>query len=246
MYVNDRERLRKFQEFIGYEFKNEDLLLESLTTPQLGNEIRTRNYEFLETLGDAVIKVIFILKLYQRNINDPGEITKIKAGLEMNKALTKVADTMNLDEFIFKNEKQQIKGTRIMADVFEAICGAIFLDANYDLNVVQEKLINPFYADFNSKIESSILSKKNELLEFLQEKFKTSIIVELEYEKKGVEHEPIWIAKHPKILERDNQKELVKLPKRLKSAKFTNKKEADKDIYARILEFLKNKEKKEN
>lgn len=242
MYASEKDKLTKFQAFIDYQFKNEELLLESLTTPQLGNETGKHSYEFLETLGDAVIKVIFILKLYKQSINDPGEITKIKAGLEMNKVLKEVANTMNLYEFIFKSEKQQVRGTKIMADVFEAICGAIFLDANYNFKVLEEKMIEPFYKDFNSLIENSIISEKNELLEFLQEKFKTSIFIELEYDKSGFEHDLIWIAKNPKIFDRQNQKELIKISKTLKSSKFKNKKEAEKDIYAKILRYLKKKE----
>jgi len=237
--MNEKDKLRKFQEFIDYDFKKEDLLLESLTTPQFGNEIGRSGYEFLETLGDAVIKVILILKLYQRNIHDPGEITKVKAGLEMNKALKEVANMMNLHEFIFKTEKQQVLETKIMADVFEAICGAIFLDGGYNFKLVEEKMIDPFFKDLNSIVKHSIISEKNELLEFLQERFKTSIIIDLEYEKRGYEHKPIWIAKNPKILDGQNQKELVKISRKLKSGKFNNKKEAEKDIYTKILEYLK-------
>ena len=241
MYMNEKDKLRKFQEFIDYEFKNEELLLESLTTPQLGNEIEKTSYEFLETLGDAVIKVIFILKLYRRGIIDPGEITKVKAALESDKNLKKVAESINLHDFIFKTEKQLVMGTRIMADVFEAICGAIFLDSNYDFKLVEEKMINPFYEDFDAIIGSSVVSEKNELLEFLQKKFKTSIIIKLKYVKSGPDHDLTWIAKNPKILGQENQKELIKIPKRIESARFSNKKDVDKDIYTKILKYLEKK-----
>ena len=93
-------KLRKFQEFIGYNFNDEELLAQSLTTPRLGNEIGKPDYEFLETLGDAVIKLIFILKLYKFGIRDPGTITKIKASLESDKTLGRVANQMNLKDFI--------------------------------------------------------------------------------------------------------------------------------------------------
>ena len=43
------EKLDEFQEHIGYEFKNRKLLIQSLTTPQLGNEIGKAHYDFLET-----------------------------------------------------------------------------------------------------------------------------------------------------------------------------------------------------
>ncbi|MFX1574562.1 MAG: ribonuclease III domain-containing protein [Promethearchaeota archaeon] len=242
MFESIKDKLRDFQEFIDYNFQNEALLAQALTTPQLGNEIGTPNYEFLETLGDAVIKIIFILKLYRKGIKDPGIITKIKASLESDKNLQKVAQKMNLHEYIFKADKQRVKGTRILADIYEAICGAIFIDSDNNLNIVEQKIIDPFYENLDIKSGNLILSKKNELLEFLQEKFKTNIYISLEYEKGGLEHDPTWIAKNPKILEKDIQKELFKLPKGFKSKKFTNKKDAEKDIYFKILDYLKNEE----
>jgi len=138
MLMTKKEKIRKFQEFIDYKFKNEDCLVQSLTTPRLANETGVLSYEFLETLGDAVIKLIFILKIYHKGIQDPGKITKKKALFESDNALKIVANKINLQEFIFKSGKQQIKGTRILADVFEAICGAIFLDSNQNINLVEE------------------------------------------------------------------------------------------------------------
>ncbi|MFX0081957.1 MAG: ribonuclease III domain-containing protein [Candidatus Hodarchaeota archaeon] len=237
-----KEKVRKFQEFIDYKFNNEKLLVEALTTPRLGNELRKPNYEFLEILGDAVIKIIFILKLYSLGIKDPGTITKIKASLESDKSLRKVAHKMNLKEFVLKTEKQTVKGTRILADIFEAICGAIFLDSKNNYTIVEEKMINPFYTDLDSIIDDSVLNNKNVLLEFLQEKFKTSIVIKLEYKKGGYEHEPIWVAKNPQIIKKNTQELLINLPKDLKSNEFGNKKDAEKDIYLKILKYLKMRE----
>ena len=89
--MTKKEDIRKFQEFIDYTFKNEDYLVQSLTTPMLANETGKLSYEFLETLGDAVIKLIFILKIYQKGIQDPGKITKKNAQFESDKALKNVA-----------------------------------------------------------------------------------------------------------------------------------------------------------
>ncbi len=235
-----KNKLRDFQEFIDHKFQNETLLTQALTTPQFGNEICKPNYEFLETLGDAVIKIIFILKLYRKGIKDPGKITKIKASLESDKTLKKVAKIMNLHEYIFKADKQRVKGTRILADIFEAICGAVFLDSGNNLSIVEQKIIDPFYENLDINNQNLNLYKKNELLEFLQERFKTNIYILLDYEKRGPEHDTSWIAKNPKILEKDKQNELLKLPKDIKSEKFTKKKDADKDIYFKILDYLKN------
>ncbi len=243
MYAIEKEKLLNFQEFIGYEFNQEELLIEALTTPRLANEIGKPSYDFLEILGDAIIKIILILKLYKKGVKDSGEITKIKAILESDNALKNIANKIGLEKYIFKTEKQRIKGTRILADIFEALCGAIFLDSEYNLDVVEQKMINPFYEDLNVIIQTSIISSKNALLEFLQEKYKTNIMIELEYEKSGIEHNPIWIAKKARILEQNSRKELVKIPGSLKSVKCNSKKMADKDLYAKILKFLENKKK---
>ncbi|MFW9900157.1 MAG: ribonuclease III domain-containing protein [Candidatus Thorarchaeota archaeon] len=241
MFTIDKEKLRDFQEFIDYKFKKEELLAEALTTPLLGNEISKPSYEFLEVLGDSVIKIIFILKLFKKGITDPGEITKIKAVLESDSTLKNIANKMGLKKYIFKTEKQRIKNTRILADVFEALCGALFLDSEYNLDLVDKKMISPFYEDLDLIIQKPTISSKNELLEFLQKKFKTNIVIQLQYEKRGKEQNLIWIAKNPRVLEQISQKELIKLPKNLKSVKCNSKKKADKDIYAKILEFLKKK-----
>ncbi|MHA2326533.1 MAG: ribonuclease III domain-containing protein [Promethearchaeota archaeon] len=213
-------------------------MIQALTTPRLGNEIGKPSYEFFETLGDAVIKVIFILKLYKKGIDDPGKITSIKASLESDNALKEVANKINLHEYIFKSEKQVVKGTRILADVFEALCGALFIDADFNFNIVEEILINPFYENTEIIIKNSEINIKSELLELLQYKFKTGVKIDLEYEKSGLEHNPTWIAKNPKILNIENKEELIHLPNSLKSSKCSSKINAEKEIFNKILEYL--------
>jgi len=241
MNVNNREKIRKFQELIGYKFSNEELLIQALTTPQLGNLIGKPSYDFLETLGDAVIKLLFILKLYQRDIRNSGEITKIKANLESDKTLKRVAKQIKIEKYIFKTENQKIENTRILADVFEALCGAMYLDSNHNLNMVEKKLIDPFYRDIDKISQKIIISSKNELLEYLQDKFKTNIAIELEYEKHGEEHELTWIAKNPQILDKE-KKELVEIPIKLQSGKFKTKKDAEKNLFKTIFNYLKKRD----
>ncbi len=235
------QKLKKFQDLLKYKFKNEDLLGQALTTPQFGNENNIPSYEYLEILGDSVIKTAFILKLYQMGIEDPGEITKLKASLESDEAFKKIAIEIDLERYIFKSDKQKIEGTRILADIFEAICGAIFLDSDFNLKLVEDKIINRFYEDIESIIKDSTILNKNALLEFLQNKYKTNILIKLEFEKYGLEHDPIWRAKNLKIVDKNSQKELLILPNSLQSEKFGNKKDAEKDLYLKILNYIKNK-----
>lgn len=175
-------------------------------------------------------------------INDPGEITQLKASLENDEVFKKVAMEIDLEQYIFKSDKQKIDGTRILADIFEAICGAIFLDSDFNIKLVEDKIINRFYTDIESIIKDSTTFNKNALLEFLQNKYKTNIFIKLKFEKYGLEHDPIWRAKKPKIIDKNTQKELLILPNNFQSEKFGNKKDAEKDLYLKILNFIKKKE----
>ncbi len=232
-------KLARFQEFIEYKFEREELLKESLTTPQLANETGGNDYNFLETLGDAVIKVIFITKLYNdgKGIREPGIITKIKQQLENDHVLRKIArEKMNLDKFIFKSEKQQIKNTKILADIFEAVCGALYLDSGSDMKLVESKIIDRFYDNFYEIVSRSRIFNKSELIEYLQKKFSITPRIECEYENLGTDNEPKWVAKNPKIYPEDLK---IVLPKEIISKISNSKVGADQDIYEKILIYLK-------
>jgi ribonuclease-3 len=239
MFERELEKLKNFQELIRYKFKNVDLLAQALTTPQFGRENNLPDYNILETLGDAVLKLIFSVKLYKDGINNSEKLTKKKAAVENDETLSKIAkDYFNLEKFIIKQQKQEIKGTRILADVFEAICGAIFLDSDNDITLVERKLIDKFYRNLDLIIEKSTILNKNRLIEFLQKKYRITPSFKIKFRNLSSDDKPEWIAENPLILDNESQQELVKLDKSLKSSKFKSKKDAEKDLYIKILDFL--------
>ncbi|MGB5909855.1 MAG: ribonuclease III domain-containing protein [Promethearchaeia archaeon] len=231
-------KLIEFQKLIDYKFNNSEILLQALTTPQFGNENDLPHYEILETLGDAIIKLIFSLKIYNEGEDDPGKLTKTKQCLENNRTFSKIASNMELNTYIFSSKKQSIKGTSILADVFEAICGALYIDSNYNLKLVEQKIIDRFIENWDLFIEESSNFSKNELLEFLQNKLKLTPNITYEYEKLGPYHNLRWIAKNPKILDQ-NEKEIISIPSNLESRQFTTKKDAEKELSEIILRYLK-------
>jgi len=238
MLKNENDNLKELQEFLEYKFKNEDLLRNALTTPQLGKELDILDYNTLELIGDAVLKLIFISKKIKEGLIDPGEITVIKQCLENDETLSKISnDYFNLKKFVLKSEKQIIEGTRILADVFEAICGAIFLDSD-SIKLVEEKLINRFYDDWDVIINETSILNKSKLLEYIQKRYRITPVIKTEFLNKGLDHAPKWIAKNPKILDRNN-KILIPLKKDLKSEECKSKKEAEQDLYLKILNYLK-------
>jgi ribonuclease-3 len=232
--------LGQFQDFINYRFNNPKMLLQALTTPQFANENRILHYQILETLGDAVIKLIFSLKLYNKEEVDPGRLTKAKQHLEDNITFQRVATEMRLWKFILSSKKQRVKDTLILADVFEAICGAIFIDSGNNLQVVEKIIIDRFITDWESLIKESPHLSKNQLLEYLQNKYKITPTIRCDYEKLGPDNDARWIAKNPEILDGD-QKKLVYLPNHLKSEVFKTHKDAEKNISMKILKYLQGK-----
>jgi len=237
--ASDRnEKLRELQELIDFKFKNVELLIEALTTPQLANEQQTNHYDFLETLGDAVMKTIFIVKLFDngRGIRDPGKITKIKQRLENDETLKKIArEKMNLGKYVLKSQKQEIKGTKILADVFEAICGAIFLDSGRNINMVEEKMITRFFDDFDAIMKDSTIFNKSRLIEYIQKIHRTTPRIECDYVNQGTDNKPKWIARSPKIYPHNL---LITLPNSLESEGFKSISEAEQDLYKKILDYL--------
>jgi len=241
MTIKD-EKLREFQEFINYKFNKKALLTQALTTPQLGKELDILSYDYLEILGDSVIKTLLILNLSQIGITDSGEITKLKAELESDNTLKKIAQKNEFGTYIFKAGKQKIKETRILADVFEAVCGAIFLDSDWNLKIVEEKMIQRFIGDLKLIVRDLNTASKNTLLEYLAKKFHTTVSIKLDYEKCGPDDDTFWIAKNPRFMVNNKLTELDKVPPNIRSEKHKKKHESEKEVYLKILEYLGNEE----
>jgi len=234
------DKLNRFQALISYHFKNPKMLLQALTTPRYGNENNLPHYDILETLGDAVIKLIFSLKLYNKGEDDPGNLTKTKQCLEDNRTFLKVANEMELWRYIIASNKQKIEGTSIMAEVFEAICGAIYIDSGNNLKIVEQTMIDKHFHDWDSLIKDSPHLYKNQLLEYFQDIYKMTPKLKFEYEKFGPDNDSRWVVKNPKILDQ-NQKKIIELPKTLRSEEFRRIKDAEKDLSLKILKYLQEK-----
>jgi dsRNA-specific ribonuclease len=235
----DKNNLKQVQELFNYNFRNKNLLIQALTTPQLAHQKEIKDYQILETIGDAVIKLIFLIKKHKAGVQKPGKITKIKQQLENDNMLKKIARKyFQLDKFVLKAEAQEIKGTKILADIFEAICGAIYLDSNEDIKMVEEKIINKFYDDWDILVKGSAILNKSELLEFLQSKLRITPEIKTEFESFGPDNQPFWIAKNPKIYDENNRelKNLTKYIEELSSKQSKTKKEAEQNLFLKIEE----------
>ncbi len=133
------DKLKEFQRKIGYEFKNEALLFEALSHSSFANESKEKRQsnERLEFLGDSVLSIVVSDYLFENYRDLPeGELTKTRATLVCEKTLHSFGNTINLGSFIMLGKGEEATGGHerpsIIADAFEAVIAAIYLDGGLD------------------------------------------------------------------------------------------------------------------
>ena len=120
---------------IGYKFRNSLLLAEALTHSSLGHETQQVHFDNqrLEYLGDAVLQLLFSEHLYRRfGEAAEGHLTKSRARLVSGEALAVYAQGLGLGDHLMLGRGDESNGgrrrTSTLADAFEALVGAIYLD----------------------------------------------------------------------------------------------------------------------
>lgn len=121
------------EETLGYSFKNPGLLRNALTHSSRGE---AKNYERLEFLGDRVLGLAVADLLYQAFPNEKeGDLAKRLASLVQGKTLAKLSERINLGDYILLSDAEAAAGgaenEHILADVFEAIIGALYVDGGF-------------------------------------------------------------------------------------------------------------------
>ncbi len=132
-------------------FKNKNLLTQAFCHRSYVNEnpdFKLGNNERLEFLGDAVLELSVTECLYRNYPDSPeGDLTSWRASLVNTKMLSETIKEMGINDFILlsKGEAKDLGKLRssILANVFEALIGAIYLDSGYDkcYKFVEENLI---------------------------------------------------------------------------------------------------------
>ncbi len=131
---------------------------------------RKSSYERLEFLGDSVVDLVIADYLYSKKDFSEGEMTKTRASYVCENALFEYANELGLSNYIkIGNGEQKENGNHkktIVADVFEALIGAIYLDLGYSTSrKVVLSVIVPYIEDDNVVFFSDY---KTTLQEFVQ------------------------------------------------------------------------------
>jgi len=122
-----------FEKKIGYNFKNKSLLAEALThSSHMSSKKRISN-ERLEFLGDSVLSLVTSKYLFEQLREIPeGQLTKQRAGIVCEASLFEFAQSIGLGEELLLGKGEENTGGRqrrsILADAFEALIAAIYLD----------------------------------------------------------------------------------------------------------------------
>lgn len=132
----DTKTLDTFEKKIGYKFKDRALLVTALTHSSFANEShgRAQSYERLEFLGDSILGFVTAEFLYGTFPELPeGKLTKKRASLVCEKSLCGFTRSFGAGELLRLSHGEQHSGGKdrpsILADVFESITAAIYLDS---------------------------------------------------------------------------------------------------------------------
>ncbi len=129
--------MTELEEKIGYEFKDPAILDQALTHSSYTNGKGIPSNERLEFLGDSVLGIVAAEYLFQNLTDLPeGRLTKIRAGVVCENALYEYAKKIDLGKYIYLGKGEESTGGRerrsILADAFEALIAAIYLDGGME------------------------------------------------------------------------------------------------------------------
>ncbi|MBE6862286.1 MAG: ribonuclease III [Ruminococcus sp.] len=173
----------KFEEIIGYKFRDRSLIEHALTHSSYANEkkIPGGSNERLEFLGDSVLSIVVSEYLYTHLSHiAEGELTKMRASLVCEKSLHIFAQKIQLGEFLRLGKGEENTGGRerpsILADAFEAVIAAIYLDGGFEpasrhiLRFMPEDLQthrNPVFNDFKTILQEIVQKNPEEMVEYI-------------------------------------------------------------------------------
>ena len=182
---------------LGYNFADVSYLDAALTHSSYTNELRSRGMraesnERLEFLGDAVLQLVISEQIYSSySKHREGALTKMRQQLVCEKTLAKIASKFDLGEYIHLGRGEEVEcrtRPKVLADTFEAVLGAMFLDCRDNSSeLYKDVIIKLFESEFINSTQKVSPDYKTMLQQFI-EKDGSSI---LEYEvidQKGPEH----------------------------------------------------------
>ncbi len=181
--------LEGIEKVLGYTFKDKEILKKALTHSSYSNECRSKGCvaecnERLEFLGDSVLSIATSRYLFDKFADrQEGDLTKIRAAVVCEKALAKYAGAIGLGSYIYLGHGEEMNRGRerasILADAFEAVLAAIYLDSGRDMAAV-ESFLMPYviaeiecvgnycaFLDYKTTLQQIVQQVEGEKLEYV-------------------------------------------------------------------------------
>ena len=174
--------MKNLQERLGYKFNNESLLENALIHSSFANETHPESgsNERLEFLGDAVLSVIVADYIYKNFKLPEGELTKLRASLVCEKSLCSFSRELGVGDYLKLGKGEAANGgaerPSLLADAFEAILAAIYLDGGIDparqlvMRFVLEELKHTddeVFKDYKTRLQEVIQRNPEERLSYV-------------------------------------------------------------------------------
>ena len=233
---------------IGYRFKNPELLKRALTHRSFAfensdpsvhktKEMIFKHYERLEFLGDAVVNLI-ISHLLMEKFPDAseGDLSRVRARLVNVNQLARLAKKLGINQWLRLGKGEDASGGRekpsILADAYEALCAAVYLDGGYEQVF---NMIKSHFKDILERIDLSIINQdyKTRLQELVQAKKKRAPKYRL-VNSFGPDHDKTF------------QVQVIIDQKPIAQGVGKSKKQAEQDAARKALEILRNLAKMNN
>ena len=172
---------------IDYQFSDRNLLQQALTHRSVGRS----NYERLEFLGDSILNMVVSSLLYEAYPKaTEGDLSRMRARIVRGKTLSDLSTELSLGRHLKLGEGEMKSGgfrrSSILADAFEAVLGAIYLDGGFEAcRKVISSICQPLIARLPPVEE--LKDPKTRLQEWLQARGHALPVYELVHEE-GVAH----------------------------------------------------------
>ncbi|MFK2824966.1 ribonuclease III [Bacillus sp. B190/17] len=194
----DRQ-FKQLQEKMNIEFHNEELLKHAFTHSSYVNEHRKKPYEDnerLEFLGDAVLELTISHYLFNKYpLMSEGDLTKLRAAIVCEPSLVMFANESDFGKYVLLGKGEELTGGRtrpaLLADVFEAFVGALFLDQG--MNAVLSFLEKIIFPKIDSGAFSHMMDYKSQLQEFVQRQTKGLLEYKI-LQEKGPAHSKEFVS----------------------------------------------------
>ncbi|MCG0274646.1 MAG: ribonuclease III [Thermosediminibacteraceae bacterium] len=230
-----QKELEKLQKILGVYFDDLNILNQALIHPSYAHEkglpSQVHNQR-LEFLGDAVLELVISEWIYNCYPDyTEGELTKLRASLVCEESLAYLSRQLTLGDFLIIGKGEEISGGRkkdsILADTFEAVVGAMYLDKG--LEVVTDFIKEKFKTILEEAQEGKLSNDYKTFLQEMLQRFSPDRITYNVVKEEGPDHDKTFFV------------EVVWKDKVLGSGYGKNKKEAEQDAARSAIRFLKNR-----